>query len=169
MHELLAADPTSFTDIPYGWSTIISAIITVVGAPLIALVLRKQTRKLREIRADVAETKADAAVTREHVANEHIDSAGNPINMRDDQDQKHAETMRAVGHLTRTVDAVLGDLGELKRDMGGVRHELRTLHDSDAEQTRQANRDRERLDRVIEDTIPRDQLGRFIKKESTEQ
>jgi hypothetical protein len=135
-------------DIPQGWATIDAAVIAVVGGGLMTM-LGIVLRRLKRVREDTATTVF-------HVANEHKDDQGDPINLRDDNDEKHRETMDKLAQI-QSVQV------QQARDIGGIRAELRTLHENDGEQVRQANRDRERLDR-IERTIPRDALGRFTSK-----
>lgn len=133
-HSLLAV----VTDIPNGWATVEAAAITVIGTALMAMigwVLRRLHR-----------VQQDGAIVRDHVANEHKDADGNPINMRDDQDAKHAEIMDKLGQL-QAVQVTQA------RDIGGIRQELRTLHENDTEHVRQANRTSERIDK-LEHTIP---------------
>lgn len=126
-------------DIPQGWAIVDAAVITVVGGGLMTM-LGVVLRRLKRVREDTATTVF-------HVANEHKDDQGDPINLRDDNDQKHDETMTAIRKL--------GDeLTTVKKDIGGIRHELRTLHENDTEHTRQANRDRERMDE-LERTMPK--------------
>jgi len=126
-------------DIPQGWATIDAAVIAVVGGGLMTM-LGIVLRRLKRVRQDTATTVF-------HVANEHKDDESDPINFRDDTDAKHAEVMRAIHGLS-------GRVGVIEKDIGGIRHELRTLHENDGEHVRQANRDRERLDE-LERTVPR--------------
>lgn len=133
----------TWVDIPGGWVTLIVALLTVVVSPaLLAVVTARLSSRVKSMRHDVA-------VTKDQVANDHVDDEGNPINMRVEQDDRH--------------DEIMTTLGEVKKDIGGIRHDIRTLYSADAEQVRQTNRDRERID-AMEKTIPRDELGRFVKK-----
>lgn len=156
---LLAAMLRAFQDIPNGWATVGAAVIDVGGPVLLAVVgalMGWVLRRLKRIQADTQKTVA-------HVANEHTDDEGNPINLRDDLDGKQDETRdlltEALDKLAQ-IQSVQVDQG---RDIGGIRSELRQLHAADAEQVRQANRDRERIDE-LDRTIPRDKLGRFLPK-----
>ena len=144
------------SDIPQGWATIDAAVIAVVGGGLMTM-LGVILRRLKKV-------KQDTQTTVYHVANEHRDELGDPINLRDDNDEKHKETMDRLAQIQRVqVDQA--------RDIGGIRAELRTLHENDAEQVRQANRDREQAQKdrdhlaELERTIPRDALGRFVPKD----
>ncbi|WP_243063175.1 hypothetical protein [Humibacter sp. RRB41] len=133
-------------DIPQGWATIDAAVIAVVGGGLMAM-LGFVLRRLKRV-------KQDTETTVYHVANEHKDERGDPINLRDDNDEKHSETMDTLKQIQRVqVDQA--------RDIGGIRQELRTLHENDAEHVRQQNRDRERLDR-FEHTLPGAAVRRIV-------
>lgn len=121
-------------DIPPGWAAIDAALIAAFLSPLVYVLIRILGRLKR--------VEADTTVTAFHVANEHIDGEGNPINLRDDNDQKHAETMAAVARIGERLDR---HSATVEKDIGGIRHELRTLHETDSEQIRQANRLGERL------------------------
>lgn len=150
---LLFAMVQAFNDIPNGWATISAAVIDVGGPFLVAVVgglMAWVLQRLKQVQKH-AEAAADG------VTNAHA------TNLRDDLDWKQDETR---GMLTEALDklaqiqTVQVDQG---RDIGGIRSELRQLHESDAEQVRQANRDRERMDQ-LERTIPRDALGRFVSR-----
>ena len=150
---LLATMLQAFQDIPNGWATVGAAVIDVGGPVLIAVVgglMAWVLRRLKQVQRH-AEAAADG------VTNQH------ETNLRDDLDGKQDETR---GLLTEAIDK-LAQIQKVQvdqaRDIGGIRSELRQLHESDAEQVRQANRDRERMDQ-LERTIPRDALGRFVSR-----
>lgn len=170
---LLAAMLRAFQDIPNGWATVGAAVIDVGGPVAVTAVLGLMAwvlRRLKHIQVDTQKTVA-------HVANEHTDDEGNPINLRDDLDGKQDETRdlltEALDKLAQ-IQRVQVEQAEVQRgqarDIGGIRAELRTLHENDAEQVRQANRDREQAQKdrdhlaELERTIPRDALGRFTSK-----
>ena len=171
---LLAALVAAFNDIPNGWATVSAAVIDVGGPVLIAVVgalMAWVLRRLKRIQVDTQKTVA-------HVANEHTDDEGNPINLRDDLDGKQDETRdlltEALDKLAQIQTVQVAQARSIEsqaRDIGGIRAELRTLHENDAEQVRQANRDREQAQKdrdhlaELERTIPRDALGRFVPKD----
>lgn len=151
---------TTITDIPNGWATVGAAIIDVGGPALLLLMSTLMAwvlRRLKRIQADTRKTVV-------HVANEHTDDEGNPINLRDDLDEKQDETRGLLTELLDKTAQIQRVQVDQARDIGGIRSELRQLHESDAEQVRQANRDRERFDELAR-TLPRDALGRFVSRE----
>lgn len=81
------------------------AIIGTLGT-IIAAFLATQQVKLRRIDRNAREA-------REQVANDHIDEAGRPINLRVENDERHAETR--------------GWFRRLERSLGGIRDDLRLL------------------------------------------
>lgn len=101
------------------WATILGALIPTVPA-LLALVTARAVKK-------------DVAATREQVQNDH------PKNMREEQDERHAENQRALKWLARELLA----LGEKVEDAWAVirdnRHRI-----TDLEDTEQRNRAAER-------------------------
>lgn len=136
------------TDVPAGWATILAAVagsVVLVIGPAMGVVMHRQTKRLRRID--------------EQVSNDHVNEHGEPINMRVEQDERHAE-------LVRKLDTVLQIQDAHTKDIGGIRHDIRTLYAADGEQVRQQNRDRERLV-ALEKTYPRNELGQFTTKEKS--
>jgi len=114
---------------------VVVAIITTIGAVLVAL-LGVQNVRIGRIRKDAAET-------REQVANNHKDEHGNPINLRDEQDERHAENAQKLDLIISTQEKHGRAIAKLQA--------------SDAEHD-------DRLD-VIENTWPRARVGRHRKEE----
>ncbi|QXG07716.1 hypothetical protein [Curtobacterium phage Penoan] len=86
------------------------------------------------------------------VSNNHVDGDGNPINMREELDERHAELLEAVAQVAGSVRGVQRDLGRLDsrvialtgtvtldsgriRDLEDREHE-RELHDARKEHNR---------------------------------
>jgi hypothetical protein len=133
-------------DIPQGWATIDAAVIGVVGAGLMTM-LGIVLRRLKHVREDTATTVY-------HVANEHKDDRGDPINFRDDTDAKHAELVELVTEVATRVEGIDGRIDEVERNLRGVQKDIGRLSDADLEHVRSQNRARERLDE-IERTWPK--------------
>ena len=137
----LIASPSGDFDIPDGWATVIAAAIPILLATIAGMV-GTVWRRLQRIERSAREANAQ-------VSNEYIDpDTGAPINLREELDGRHAEL---TGKLDAIVDAQHRNsdrIDGLARDIGGVRAELRGLHDADTELNRQQNRDRERLDGI---------------------
>jgi hypothetical protein len=74
--------------------TVVVAIITTIGAVLVAL-LSVQNARIGRIRKDAAET-------REQVANNHVDASGKPINLREEADERHAENAQKLDQIIET-------------------------------------------------------------------
>jgi hypothetical protein len=99
-------------DIPYGWATVIAAVITAVFG---GLLLRSNRRA----------EKAVAAV-HDQVANNHKDENGDPILMRDDLDEKFEGLADLVKGVAATQEAQ-------KLDIGGLRAEIRQVRTDQTE------------------------------------
>lgn len=61
----------------------------------------------------LGKVRRDASAVRDQVVNDHFDDDGNPIIMRDENDRRHNETK--------------GWFAELRRDIGGIRRDIRDL------------------------------------------
>ena len=130
----LTVDQTTNLDIPGGWATVIAALITfLIGPAVIAILGARLTRKVNHLSAD---TKA----TRHQVENSHS------TNLRDDQDDKHAE-------LVELVKAVIGAQKSQGAEIGGVREELRGVRRDVSDLRGELGVERERI-RDLEDTRP---------------
>lgn len=70
------------------------ALITAIGAVIVAL-LSIQNVRIGRIRKDAAET-------REQVSNNHVDADGNPINLREESDERHAENGQKLDTIIAT-------------------------------------------------------------------
>lgn len=133
----LAVDPSTTIDIPGGWVTIIVALITaVVGPAAIAILGAKLNRKVNHLRAD-------AKATREQVENTH------ETNLRDDNDDKHAE-------LVALVNAVIDTQKSQGVEIGGIRSELRAVRKDVSDLRGELGIERQRI-RELEDTRPHTQ------------
>lgn len=128
---------------------VLNTIIATAGGVIIAL-LGVQNVRIGRIRRDAKRIRADAAETRDQVANNHVDEEGRPINLREESDDRHREYKAAFT--------------EIMRAIGGIRGQINTLLASDVEIVRQANRDRERLD-DLERTQPSARLPPQNRKE----
>ena len=66
-------------------------------------------------------TQKDAAVAREQVANDHVDTEGKAINLRVESDLRHAELVDKMDDIAKsTANQITG----LRKDVGGVRRDL---------------------------------------------
>lgn len=114
MSAVVLAGGNTFIDIPGGWVTIIVALITfVVGPWASTIVAARVSGKVKKVSEDVA-------ATREQVENNHKKPDGTPINLREEQDDRHGEIV-----------GLLRDHGELLEEHG---KQLKKLADSDQEQ-----------------------------------
>lgn len=88
---------------------IIQVVVTagVVGAAVLPLLVK---------------TQRDAEVAREQVANDHVDEAGKPINLRVEQDERHYEVLEKLedffDHVNKQFDGVRSDMRGIRRDVG---------------------------------------------------
>lgn len=73
---------------------VIIALIGAAGLVLVAII-----SLVARISIKVTRVSKDAAETREQVSNNHIDDDGNPINLREEQDRRHAENKAAIERL----------------------------------------------------------------------
>lgn len=141
-------------DVPQGDAAIIGSIAAAIIAPLVGLIITlRLSGKVKAIQSDASQTK-------DQVVNGHKKPNGDPLIMRDELDERHAEQMDTLNQIRTEVKANTRRLNDVSRDIGGIRQDVRQLHDDDAEQ-------RGRI-RDLEHTYNRDELGRFTKKESTE-
>lgn len=74
--------------------SVATALISALAAVLVAL-LSVQNVRLGRIRRDAAET-------REQVANNHVDEHGKPINLREENDERHAENAQKLDQIIET-------------------------------------------------------------------
>ena len=140
MDALIVQLDATWVDLPGGWVTVIAVLLTTVVGPIATIVVTARlSGRVKAIRSDVA-------VTKEHVANSHVDEHGEPINMREEQDRYQAEL---VGKLNEIQSTQRGQA----RDIGGIRAEMRQLREADLEHTRTARENREHIT-ALEQTIP---------------
>jgi uncharacterized coiled-coil DUF342 family protein len=149
------------------------AFLAVVGLVLVALAgysankSRLNAKKLD--RAVVTTTAAKAAVqsvaddvntVKNSVVNDHKKEDGSPLGLRDDNDEKHTESMAAITQvatdLRQFAKSTNGKFTSLGKDLGGIRHELR-----DARGDIGNNRDRIL---ELEKTTPRAEVRRAVAK-----
>lgn len=136
----ITAAMSAFPDIPGGWASIIAAVLTIVGGPVtVAVFGSRLSKRVKAIRHDVA-------ITKDHVANSHVDADGVPINMRDEQDRYQVE-------LVRKLDEIQATQRTQGRDIGGLRSDIRNLTAADLEHTRAAAENREHIT-ALEQTHP---------------
>jgi len=98
-----------------------SQVIMTAGLIAVALI-----PTLRRTQKDAAAAKEDAAVAREHVANDHVDDEGKPINLRTDLDDFRTEMRDLVvdglaamrEHTDTQFDGVRSDMRGIRRDVG---------------------------------------------------
>lgn len=108
---------------------IIAALLGLIGT-LLGLILRN-TRKVHE-----------------QVANNHIDEQGNPINMRDDLDEKFeglADLVKGVAETQRVQAA----------DIGGLRADIRQIRSDQTADRAASNRASELAREALERTQPK--------------
>ncbi|MGW8350826.1 hypothetical protein ACWGKB_20765 [Bacillus velezensis] len=70
----------------------------------------------------LGKVKKDAAAAREQVENNHRHPDGTVINLREENDSRHAETKGWIDELR---GLLTGEIRTLRRDVGGIRQELR--------------------------------------------
>lgn len=99
--------------------SVIIAAISAMGLVLVALI-----GLVGRISVKVTRIGKDAAVAREHVANDHFDAEGNPINLRVEQDERHQELLDRIDsvstHTNQQFDGVRSDIRGIRRDVGRV-------------------------------------------------
>lgn len=131
-------------DVPDGWATIVGLIITaIVGPSTLAILGVLLNRKVNKI-------SAATNATLHQVKNSH------EVNLRDDQDDKHAEL---VGLVTSVRDQVKTQ----GRDIGGLRGDMRELRRDQSQLREEFSAERERI-RDLEDTRPQSQRPRRPQK-----
>lgn len=129
-------------DLPGGWATIIAAVLTVLGGPVSVLVFGSRlSKRVKAIRTDVA-------ITKDHVANSHVDAEGVPINMRDEQDRYQVVLLAKLGEI-QTTQRTQG------RDISGMREDIRHLSAADIEHTRAAAENRAHITALEKTSPPR--------------
>jgi len=117
-----------------GWAQIISALIMIIfgGSSWVgAVIVQRRTRR------EVREVGRDAALVREQVKNSHN------TNLREEQDTRHEQVMRKLSTIEST-QRIHG------RSIERLTDDVSRLADADLEQSRQAARDRARVDRLTE-------------------
>lgn len=91
---VLAADGGPvIVDIPGGWATVLVALISFVLGPYI--LQARANHRLKKI-----DEKTDRAV--DQLENNHRDEEGNPINLREEADERHAENGRKLDKIIAT-------------------------------------------------------------------
>lgn len=102
-------------------------LVALIGA--ISIRLGKVKGKVAAVQTDVTKVKKDTAAALDQVANNHVDSEGNPINMREENDSRHAETKAWVADLklvtTRQFHTMAKDIGGLRQEIRDDREEVR--------------------------------------------
>lgn len=111
----LATAPPAPVDIPGGWVTVIVALVSFVVSPAISIVLTAR------MNGRVKSLKADSKATRHQVENNH------DTNMREENDERHDETVTLLKNVIAT-QKLQGN------DIGGIREELRALRTDDHDQ-----------------------------------
>ncbi|MCU1418724.1 MAG: hypothetical protein JWP32_2898 [Schumannella sp.] len=121
-------------DIPVGWATLIAATITSIGG-VVAFILSVRSRgDVKQIRADVTQTKTDAREVKEQVKNSHT------TNMREEGDDRHQAVMRELGTIKNTQATHGRQIGDLQRTQRGMQKDIGRLADADQEQIRSDHR-----------------------------
>lgn len=112
-------------------TTLILAMQGIMVAIIGALAVRVGTVKgkvtavqtdVSNVQSDVTKVKKDTAAALDQVANNHVDADGNPINMREENDSRHAETKAWMQDLKTSFS---GQLRVVTKDIGGLRQEIR--------------------------------------------
>jgi len=124
---------------------IATALIGAGQAVLVAL-LATVGIYLGRLNGKVNRVRDDAAVTREHVANDHVAPDGTPINLRQEQDERHAANEAKL-------NTIIGRLDNTDKAIGGIRDQIRLLTDAD-------NILSHRLNTLDERTQPRNTIDR---------
>lgn len=104
------------------------AIIGTVGT-IIAAFLATQQVKLRRIDRNAREA-------REQVANDHIDADGRPINLRVENDERHAETRSWFRRLERSLGGIRDDFRQLRHDHAQLAERVDHLYELETTQPR---------------------------------
>lgn len=107
-------------DIPDGWASIIVAAITVFGGGLIVQIVGLVNSRRNRSAIETVNSKVDAI--RDHTVNSHTDR-----NMREEMDDRHAETMHALAALKEESRATRADLGGIRSEIRQERQERHAL------------------------------------------
>lgn len=94
----------------------------------------------------LVKTQRDAAVARDQVANDHIDTEGKQINLRVDQDEKHEEV---VGLVTKKFEKLTE---HFNTQFDGVRSDIRGIRTDVGRNTNGLQRTRDKLEEHLEDS-----------------
>jgi hypothetical protein len=120
------------------------AFLAVVGLVMVALAgysankARVNAKKLDRtaVKADQAATAAtlvgaDVKAVKDSVVNDHKHDDGSPVGLRDDNDDKHIESMAAIEQVGKDLRAFAkttnGKFNTIGKDIGGMRQELRVV------------------------------------------
>lgn len=140
----LAVTPPPVSD-----AVLISIISSILGPSVLAGLGFLLNRKVNKLRADTATVKSQTKRTLVQVENSHT------TNLREEGDERHDEQ---VGMLRE----IIAEQKEMKKDIGGMRADIRHLSANDLELARRQQRESERLD---EFTQPRAEGRKIIDKE----
>lgn len=80
------------------------------------------TSQVGKVKRDAAEARSNSAAAREQVENDHRHPDGTVINMREENDSRHAETKEWIDGLRSDFAGRIATVGQ---DIGGLREEIR--------------------------------------------
>lgn len=127
--------------------TVLAALVTTVGTVIVAalgvlaaLVTRSNGHAKRAA-AIAASAAKDAKAARVQVENDHT------TNLREEADDRHSSTVVSFGRVLDAIDETRKDIGGLRGEVRAVRADVSTLYG-------RTDTNRERLD-SLEDTIPK--------------
>lgn len=170
------ADPTSTKERkahPVAWTTgaVFLAVLTVsiLGAvPAEHPVIRNPEAIITQILVTAGvigaatlpiliKTQRDAAVAKDQLANDHIDDAGNQINLRVEQDERHSEVVALVSerfddltkHFNTQFDGVRSDIRGIRTDVGRNTNRITRTSDKLDEHLEDSRKIIRRFDREI--------------------
>lgn len=81
----------------------------------------------------LVQTRSHAKRADEQVSNNHVDEDGNPINLREESDERHAENGAKLDAALSELKGVRSELTQTRADVGGMRSDIRQLYRQDAD------------------------------------
>lgn len=137
-------------DIPGGWATVLVALISFVLGPY--LLQARANRRIKKI-----DEKTDR--TLDQVENNHRDPVtGEPINMREENDDRHEAVMTAIENVKRTQVDHGSQLRDVQSTQRGMQRDIGRLADQDVDQQRRTDKLSDHV-HELEQTIPKHRLG----------
>ena len=107
-------------------TTLISSLTAILVA-WISIAKVRDSRRIKRIQSQVE--------------NNHVDEFGNPINLREEQDERHTEVIKVIRQLSYKVENVNGEVQHVNRKVDAVFSRVDKLNDKfeDLEDTVESN------------------------------